>query len=651
MKIWKKTLALLLAFGMTASIAACGGSDGGKKEPAGEELEAGTGWATAWENTLTATNVKAEGYYNYSMYVSENLWRSMTSEGTIMLADNKYYSEGYSTNEWDYTGQGQDAGKINGKTEYYYGYKDGDLYCWYIDSTMTEWDEDLAYGDSEYFGTAFFMVEEFGFDMDRYDYVALENLVTYEGGVYSLSFSYAEDGSSVAESYQFKFVGGKLYSFSNVMTNTVEDAVITVEQSFTFSYGDAKIGKLPYEEGFGEDEKEEEKPGVGGGEEIGGSGGAVVMPDYSDVKGQEMHSVDEWNEVFAASCAETNLTAVGKSVKNDQTHISYVSIADSKLYMVNEINGVKSYEYMGEVDGVHYEWESADGKTWECESTDWPEDMNGGFAVGSLYGAPFEDFVYDAEKGIMVYEQGGLLCEVKILDGKIVWFLMEMPEKGSQEISIAYGNATVGELPPVENVNEGGDIGGVEIMPSEPGYSEEKWAVIVQNSCSETNVFVRATSNEDGMHVEETIQIADGKYYSEEEADGDYVYAYMGEVDGTYYVWESTDGETWVCMVMDPTEITAYYVLGMLEALDYSCSYYDAGKDMLIFDQDMMGENLHAEVRVFEGRIVEFSLTFMGTEGHMTIEYGKGYVGELPPVSGNHMDMGGGMSNGTTNIK
>ena len=357
MKIWKKTLALILAFGMTASITACGGS--GKKEPAGEQLEGTQAWAAAWENTLTATNVKAEGYYNYSMYVNEHIWANMESEGVLLLADNKFYSEGYAAQEWDYTGQGQDSGKIDSTTKYYYGMKDGNLCQWFYNEETKAWDEDYAYADSEYFGTAYFLVdEEFGLDMDRYDYLAWESLATYENGVYTLSFAEEDE----TETYKFKFVDGRLYSFTCIMTDREEGATMTVEQSFTFSYGDAKIGKLPYEAGFGEEEKEEkpEKPDVGGDFE---------KPDYSDVKGQEMHSIEEWNAVMAATCAETNLTAVGTNIDENGTWISYISIADGKVYMENDDDGVKSYEYMGEVDGVHYEWESKDGENWICQAS------------------------------------------------------------------------------------------------------------------------------------------------------------------------------------------------------------------------------------------------------------------------------------------
>ena len=272
MKLWKKTLALVMALGMTAGFAACGGgSNGGKKEPAGEQLEAGTGWAAAWEATLSATNVALKGSYSYSMYVKEDLWSTMESEGVIYLADNKIYSDGTYTTEWDYTGQGQDAGSVEGISKYYMGMKDGDLYDWYYDEETNTWDEELSYSDAEGFGTAFFLVEtQFEVDMDRYDYLAWEALATYADGVYTLS--YADEDES--ETYQFKFVDGKIYSFAATMTEIAEEGYTsTISQSYVVSYGDAKVGKLPYEEGF-ENEKPEEGGDVGGGtvggEEIGG---------------------------------------------------------------------------------------------------------------------------------------------------------------------------------------------------------------------------------------------------------------------------------------------------------------------------------------------------------------------------------------------
>lgn len=485
MKIWKKTLALVMALGMTAGFAACGGGKG-DKEPAGEQLQGEGAWAAAWEATLTATNIKAEGYYNYSMYVNENLWATMESEGTIELADNKIYSVGYATQEYDYTAQGHGTGKFEGVTKYYYGMKDGGLYCWFYDEETKTWDEDLNYGDMEYFGTGYYLAEEaFEMDMDRYDYVAWEALATYADGVYTLSF--AEDDES--ETYKFKFVDGKLYSFTCLMTEVEEDATITVEQSFTFSYGDAKIGKLPYEEGF-ENEKPEEGGDVGGGtvggEEIGG-GGAVEAPDYSDVKGENVESVEEWNAILQNSFAETNFVGVEHGSLNGQTTFSTLYMQDGKAYIINEDSTVegKSYRYIGYVDGVRYMWTSKDNATWNCEYDYNEEPLNASFAIGLLTGIPFEGFTYDADEGVLLYEatadgESGVI-KVKIVDGKVVSYSMIVSGAGmtmTRDITVSYGTATVGELPPVENVGEGGNEnigdGVVDPNPSNPDNGKEE---------------------------------------------------------------------------------------------------------------------------------------------------------------------------------
>ena len=262
MKVWKKTLALVMALGMTAGFAACGGGD---KAPAGEQLQGEGAWAAAWEATLSATNVTVEGSYSYSFYVSENLWSKMESEGTIKLADGKIYSDGTYSQEYDYTGQGQDAGKFSGVTKIYTGMQDGVLYDWFYDEETKEWEQESAHYDADTFGTAFGLVESnFDIEMDRYDYLAWETLVVYEDGVYTLA--YADENESAI--YQFKFVGGKIYSFSILATeNSEEGYTQTIKQSYVITYGDAEIGKLPYEEGGD----------TVGGEEIGGSGGAVIL--------------------------------------------------------------------------------------------------------------------------------------------------------------------------------------------------------------------------------------------------------------------------------------------------------------------------------------------------------------------------------------
>ena len=462
MKVWKKALALVMALGMTAGFAACGG--GKDKEPAGEQLQGEGAWAAAWEATLTATNIKAEGYYNYSMYVNENLWATMESEGTIELADNKIYSVGYATQEYDYTAQGHGSGKFEGVTKYYYGMKDGGLYCWFYDEETKTWDEDLNYGDMEYFGTGYYLAEEaFEMDMDRYDYVAWEALATYADGVYTLSF--AEDDES--ETYKFKFVDGKLYSFTCLMTEVEEGATITVEQSFTFSYGDAKIGKLPYEEGF-EDEEPEEDIGGGtvGGEEIGGSGGAVINPDDSGVKGENVETAEEWATIYANSCAETNIVGVQSGEMLGQSSNTTLYVQDGRVYMVNVgSDGRTQYRYVGMVDGVQYSWTSADNETWDCYEETEELPLTAEFALSDLEAVPFEALTYDEEKGAMVYSgtedgQSGMII-IKVVDGKIVSYSMFVYDDNGDIVyssvnTIEYGSASVGKLPPV-NVGGGND--------------------------------------------------------------------------------------------------------------------------------------------------------------------------------------------------
>ena len=458
MKIWKKTLALLLAFGMTASITACGGS--GKKEPAGEELEAGTGWATAWENTFAATNVTAEGYYNYSMRVSENLWMDMKSNGKLLLADNKFYSEGYYTQEWDYSAQGHGAGKNESETKYYYGMKDGVLCQWFYNDATKAWDEDVVYSEVEEFGTGFFLLDkELELDMDRYEYLEWESLATYANGVYTISLAEEDE----TETYQFKFVGGKLYSFTSIQTGREEGAVLTVEMSFTFSYGDTKIGKLPYEEGFSEEEvptpdegnSEEDKPVIG-------------------EKGENVTTLERWNEILAESFAATNYVGVEIGTFNGEESSSTLYVDAGKAYMVNQASGVEGfrYRYLGEVDGVRYQWTSTDNATWSCDYDYDETALNGRYALGVLTGIPFDVFTYDAEKGVMVYSatedgESGTV-EVKVIDGKVVSFYLTVEGGGismTRDVTVQYGGAIVGELPPVQNVGEGDVGGGVVVAP------------------------------------------------------------------------------------------------------------------------------------------------------------------------------------------
>ena len=691
MKIWKKTLALVMALGMTAGFAACGGGGKGDKEPVGEQLQGEGAWAAAWEATLTATNVTIEGSYSYSFYAKENIWSTMDSEGTIELADGKVYTEGSYSQEYDYTGQGQDKGEYSGVTKCYTGMQDGVLYDWFYDEETKEWDQEIAHYDADTFGTAFGLVESnFEVEMDRYDYLAWEALAVYEDGVYTLSYPDEEDTAT----YKFKFVDGKLYSFDITMTEVEEEGygyTQTMKQSYVISYGDAKIGKLPYEEGF-ENEKPEEGGDVGGGtvggEEIGG-GGAVEAPDYSDVKGENVESAEEWNAIYAKCCAETNIFGVQIGTFNDEQSITTLYVQDGKVYMVHVSSGMPgtNYRYVGVVDGVRYSWTSSDNATWSCyEDTD-ETPLTAAYALSDLAMLPVDALTYDEEKGAMVYsgtangETGTI--EIKVVDGKIVSYSMTAysieGEKTSysSSCSIQYGTATVGELPPVKNGSDSGNVGGgnesigdgnEDIGGGMATLTQEEWSEIVQLSCNATNLTITVSINsETGVQSVENISIADNKFYSrysymggKEESTR---YEYIGEVDGVWYVWESHNWETWSRYLYSDVyedEIKAVngsYVFAYYLMLDVATAQYnnkDTGE--IVFELSSVEGTTTLHIRVQGGRIIEVrsietytDITYMDTEGVFSIEYGNATVGDLPDVSGtddnagfeNNNDFGG----------
>jgi hypothetical protein len=256
------------------------------------------------------------------------------------------------------------------------------------------------------------------------------------------------------------------------MTEIAEEGYTsTISQSYTLSYGDAKVGKLPYEEGF-ENEKPEEGGDVGGGtvggEEIGGE----------SVLGENVETLEEWNTIYANSCAQTNIVGMQTGQMFGQQSTTNLSIQDGKVYMVNvDSESGTRYRYVGVVDGVQYSWTSSDNATWDCyEETD-VMPLTAEYVLSDLAGLPFDKLTYDEEKGVMVYSgiedgQNGRI-EIKVVDGKIVSYSMIVYDGDGNIVyssinTIQYGKATVGELPPVENEGEGGGSV-VDPNPSNPG--------------------------------------------------------------------------------------------------------------------------------------------------------------------------------------
>jgi hypothetical protein len=71
----------------------------------------------------------------------------------------------------------------------------------------------------------------------------------------------------------------------------------------------------------------------------------------------------------------------------------------------------------------------------------------------------------------------------------------------------------------------------------------------------------------------------------------------------------------------------------MLDSLDFECAISDAEKGVIIFDQEMNGNALYAQVEIRDGRIVSYTLEMAGYSIVANITYGNASIGELPPVA------------------
>ncbi|MBQ9714376.1 MAG: hypothetical protein IJV83_03535, partial [Clostridia bacterium] len=141
MKMWKKTMALVMAFGMTFAMAACGGDDdGGNGGVPGEDVKGEVAatqedWNAAWEATLSATNFTMDFVKTYSeVGEGSHDWREMEEEGFIKVADGKQWSKYDYSEAWDYSEyEADDKGEETGVWEEYYGTIDGVAYRWFYE--------------------------------------------------------------------------------------------------------------------------------------------------------------------------------------------------------------------------------------------------------------------------------------------------------------------------------------------------------------------------------------------------------------------------------------------------------------------------------------------------------------------------------------
>lgn len=494
MKMWKKTMVLLMAFGMTFGMAACGGDDDGGNGGGvpGEDVkgEAVTQeeWNAAWEATLSATNLTMNYVKTYEeVGEGDPDWEEAKEEGFIKVADGKQWAKSNSSEVWDYSAYDpDDKGEETDSWEEYYGTIDGVAYHWYYEENQwNQWptgNDDFATGA----GVIYEMFEDF-------DHEWLYEQVTYNSskGAYTYSWQDGEEDELYDLTIEIKLKDGKVVAGKQTVHCDDQGEGYEIDQviACSITYGDAEIGKLPGEEGFGEEEEDEGEgaggeivggetvSGEAGGEIVGGeeessnAGGESVGGEIGTVEGAE---VDEagWNAAIEATQAADNFSAnlVNEAYMNNEclgsvTAILYV--ADDKGYM-ESITGESYYNYTGNVDGISYSWESSDGENWTCEKQGEAISVNGAWMLEELLpSTAFSDWTYNAEQGCYVHVEDTSSVTIYLKDGKVavialadIGVMGEMTMIETMIYTITYGGASVGELPPVENVTDGESVSG-----------------------------------------------------------------------------------------------------------------------------------------------------------------------------------------------
>ena len=180
-------------------------------------------------------------------------------------------------------------------------------------------------------------------------------------------------------------------------------------------------------------------------QQTGGSGGEVVGGPSGEVTEEEFIAAIE------ASYAAMNFTLV----RTDPYGTTTSKSADGKVYSVAQGPTSTSYCYMGEVDGVFYMWTSEYQDYWDYEEWNWTEEYHpasGESALNSiLRWCEFSYAQFDADTGMYQFTNlGAPTVYAKVTNGKISQCRLETAETEWIQMDITYGDATVGELPPLD---------------------------------------------------------------------------------------------------------------------------------------------------------------------------------------------------------
>lgn len=451
MKLFKKVAILALSLGMVGSLAACGGGGGGADNGNAKGAQVTKEeWTTVMTNAYNADNVTIS--MNLSGYSEENdlVWTGLGT-GTVKIADGKLheqyaYKETYNGDSETYTDQT------------YIAKVDGTYYEWYKDSIDTlDWVSrvcDEAESNPTYLTAGKYVLSDFMGTGSLESYIMIYDYMTFDSATGEYKWV---EGDHAGESYTLaiKVLDGKLYTVRERM----ELGTAYEEMKCVFSnFGTTTVSTM-----FGVDEDEGTSDSSQGGS-IGGEVGGDDSYQQVDAAG--------WAAAIAATRAATNFSAtvtmeayaLGSGMTGPAaTGLATMSIADNKGYveMTTTMAGMGSfthYSYCGNVDGKNYSWESDDGDTWYCEQQGDAIDIDGDWMVSELFcdEMTFETATFDAETGIYSYTTAdGVTYSIGFANGKVVYHSYSYTEdmgsvmETTETYVITYGNATVGQLPPV----------------------------------------------------------------------------------------------------------------------------------------------------------------------------------------------------------
>ena len=271
---------------------------------------------------------------------------------------------------------------------------------------------------------------------------------TEKGCFYLEEFTYISgDGNIYAPVYNLCIYinGGQVME----ITYEVKESEYSAQVSYVFyGYNDMKV-TIPVD-GQGD---------IGG--ESGGDigGGEVEIPDIDTSMIGEEVSAEAFEKILANTYAQENLRYVQRYENENLSVIAVANFADGKGYedvtvtLLNASGGAstqRQYDYIGTVDGVTYMWISYDGTTWNCSEANGEDAIspNGSYFAEYLDGFVFASASFNSETGMYIMYSETATISLKIYKELIVEFSVQTESENTSFV-IEYGNASVGDLPPV----------------------------------------------------------------------------------------------------------------------------------------------------------------------------------------------------------